>query len=178
MYQLWSCWCDSTGKEDWSPSLSLTWCIPYHLATMVVIVGCLLKGATAHAMGRGGGGGRSSQPVIICGGWKHHPVTRVEVCDVLGTHESNCLWQGRKPAPVLLTLSSLSDDRYVLITPGHPLVFPGAWSCAFKVVFVGWLLNVPATCTCISGTDLLRQLMCCHTETEVANQTCYLTQSQ
>ena len=23
---------------------------------------------------------------------------------------------------------------------------------------VGWLLNVPATCECISGTDLLRQL--------------------
>ena len=25
-------------------------------------------------------------------------------------------------------------------------------------MFVGWLLNVPATCKCISGTDLLRQL--------------------
>ena len=25
------------------------------------------------------------------------------------------------------------------------------------VVVVGWLLNVPATCKCISGTDLLRQ---------------------
>ena len=25
------------------------------------------------------------------------------------------------------------------------------------VVVVGWLLNVPATCECISGTDLLRQ---------------------
>ena len=24
--------------------------------------------------------------------------------------------------------------------------------------FVGWLLNVPATCECISGTDLLRQI--------------------
>ena len=24
-------------------------------------------------------------------------------------------------------------------------------------VVVGWLLNVPATCQCISGTDLLRQ---------------------
>ena len=24
-------------------------------------------------------------------------------------------------------------------------------------MFVGWLLNVPATCQCISGTDLLRQ---------------------
>ena len=25
-------------------------------------------------------------------------------------------------------------------------------------LLVGWLLNVPATCECISGTDLLRQL--------------------
>ena len=25
------------------------------------------------------------------------------------------------------------------------------------VLFVGWWLNVPATCECISGTDLLRQ---------------------
>ena len=24
-------------------------------------------------------------------------------------------------------------------------------------LFVGWLFNVPATCECISGTDLLRQ---------------------
>ena len=24
-------------------------------------------------------------------------------------------------------------------------------------LLVGWLLNVPATCECISGTDLLRQ---------------------
>ena len=24
-------------------------------------------------------------------------------------------------------------------------------------MFVGWLLNVPATCECVSGTDLLRQ---------------------
>ena len=26
-----------------------------------------------------------------------------------------------------------------------------------ELLFVGWLLNVPATCECISGTDLLRQ---------------------
>ena len=26
-----------------------------------------------------------------------------------------------------------------------------------KGLFVGWLLNDPATCECISGTDLLRQ---------------------
>ena len=28
-----------------------------------------------------------------------------------------------------------------------------SWEC----LFVGWLLNVPATCECISGTDLHRQ---------------------
>ena len=28
---------------------------------------------------------------------------------------------------------------------------------AVGVVVVGWLLNVPATCECISGTDLRRQ---------------------
>ena len=31
---------------------------------------------------------------------------------------------------------------------------PGLFVC----LFVGWLLNVPATGYCISGTDLLRQL--------------------
>ena len=45
-------------------------------------------------------------------------------------------------------------------------------------LFVGWLLNVPATGLCISGTDLLRQFTCCHTEIEVADPAFYLTQSQ
>ena len=40
-----------------------------------------------------------------------------------------------------------------------------------------WLLNVPATCECISGTDLL-SFTCCHTEIEAANQTFHLTRSQ
>ena len=31
------------------------------------------------------------------------------------------------------------------------------WRDLFVCLFVGWLLNVPATCECISGTDLLRQ---------------------
>ena len=44
---------------------------------------------------------------------------------------------------------------------------------------VCWLLNVPATCYCISGTDLLRQFCgAAHTEIEVADQTFHLTQSQ
>ena len=44
-------------------------------------------------------------------------------------------------------------------------------------LLVGWLLHVPATCECISGTDLLN-CTCCHAETEVAGQTFHLTQSQ
>ena len=43
--------------------------------------------------------------------------------------------------------------------------------------FVGWLLNVPATCECISWTNLL-DCTCCHTEIEVTDQTFHLTQSQ
>ena len=43
---------------------------------------------------------------------------------------------------------------------------------------VCWLVaDVPATCECISGTDLLN-FMCCHTEIDVADQTFHLTQSQ
>ena len=37
------------------------------------------------------------------------------------------------------------------------------------VVVVGCLLNVPATCNCILGTDLLRQLYVLHTEIEAAD---------
>ena len=48
-------------------------------------------------------------------------------------------------------LSSLTLNVLYHTTP-HQL-------CRFllKDVVVGWLLNVPATCECISGTDLLRQ---------------------
>ena len=42
------------------------------------------------------------------------------------------------------------------------------------------MLNVPATCECLSGTDMLRQnyFTRCHTEIEVADQTFCLTLSQ
>ena len=33
-----------------------------------------------------------------------------------------------------------------------------AAAAAATVIVVGWLLNVPATCECVSETDLLRQL--------------------
>ena len=40
---------------------------------------------------------------------------------------------------------------------GRDPVFAGYVLWCFKWEFVGWLLNVRATCECISGTDLLRQ---------------------
>ena len=43
---------------------------------------------------------------------------------------------------------------------------------------VGCLLNVQATCECISGTICSDNLTCCHTEIEIADQTFHLTQSQ
>ena len=43
---------------------------------------------------------------------------------------------------------------------------------------VACLLNVPATCECISGTDLLSNFTCCHTEIKAADPTFHLTQSQ
>ena len=80
-----------------------------------------LEGATADAVGSPAV--LDLTVIIIYGGsgWKHNPVTRVDVCDVLGTHESKCPWQGRKLAPALPTLSSLSDDKNVLIRPSHTL---------------------------------------------------------
>ena len=47
-----------------------------------------------------------------------------------------------------------------------------------REISVCWLLNVPATCEYISGTELLRHFTCCHTEIKVADQTFHLTQSQ
>ena len=55
--------------------------------------------------------------------------------------------------------------------------------CSVKSTFqqwltiVCWLLNVPTTCECISGKDLLRQLYVLP-HWEVADQTSHLTQSQ
>ena len=75
-------------------------------------------------MQRGGGGVRGGAvlnlTVIIYdgGGWKHCPVTHVEVCDVLGSHESHCPWQGRKLSPALPTLSILSDDCWFFLGSG------------------------------------------------------------
>ena len=51
----------------------------------------------------------------------------------------------------------------------------GGW-CDHCLV-VGWLLNVPATFLCISGTNLLRQLDR-PTEIEVSDRTCFLAWPQ
>ena len=51
-------------------------------------------------------------------------------------------------------------------------------SAIWKGLFVCWLLNVPATCECISGTICSDNLTCCHTEIKAADQTFHLTQSQ
>ena len=46
-----------------------------------------------------------------------------------------------------------------------------------NTIVVCGLPNVPATCKCISGLDLL-SFTCCHTEIEAADPTLHLTQSQ
>ena len=66
------------------------------------------------------------------------------------------------------------------------LVVGAGWGCVTytdkvdiekQVRLLDHLLNDPATCESISGTDLLN-FTCCHTETEAADQTFHLTQSQ
>ena len=47
------------------------------------------------------------------------------------------------------------------------------------LLLVGWLLNVPATCQCISGTNLRRQFLRAATlRWKLSDQTFHLTQSQ
>ena len=50
-------------------------------------------------------------------------------------------------------------------------------SCMYTL-FVFWLLNVPATCECISGTDLLRQFNVLQHWDRSCRSIFYLTQSQ
>ena len=46
-------------------------------------------------------------------------------------------------------------------------------------LFVGWLLNVPATCYSVfQGRICSDKFTCCHNEMEVADPTVYLSQSQ
>ena len=66
--------------------------------------------------------------------------TNVKACCF--SEVSNHLWYGVKT-----WISSVGDY------PTSPVL---AWKCD-RFEFVCWLLNVPATCKCISGTDLNRQ---------------------
>ena len=77
------------------------------------------------------------------------------------------------------TLSTLSKVRLKLQSQPDLILFEDGrrvFTCVYACLLVFWALNIPATCTCLSGTDLLNST-CCHTETEVADQTFYLTRS-
>ena len=54
--------------------------------------------------------------------------------------EEDLSWQGNLAENLLYTQTEVEDEHED--------------DC---LLFVGWLLNVLATCECISGTDLLRQ---------------------
>ena len=69
-----------------------------------------------------------------------------------------------------------TENKILVTTYRKDVLFPLSGLVVFQDV-VCLLLNVPATCECISATDLLN-FMCCHTEIEAADQTFYLTQSQ
>ena len=57
-------------------------------------------------------------------------------------------------------------------------VYPGSL-LLLTTTIVCWLLNVPATCYCVSqGRICSDNFTCCHTETGAAEHTFYLTQSQ
>ena len=61
-------------------------------------------------------------------------------------------------------------------TRAHASVSRSVLLCS---LFVGRLINIPATCLSISGTDLLRQFYVLpQLYIEVADQTCHLTKSQ
>ena len=82
--------------------------------------------------------------------------------------ESDVLTSTPRAVPIEENSNTLKLDKYLL---ARNAVLSAA------VVVVCWLLNVPATCKCISGTDLLN-FTCCHNEIEVADQSFHLTQSQ
>ena len=54
----------------------------------------------------------------------------------------------------------------------------GGTNAARARLFVCWLLNAPKQANVSQGRICTDNFTCCHTETEVADQTFYLTQSQ
>ena len=76
-----------------------------------------------------------------------------------------------------LTHSGYTDFTRQTSHSTDPMML-GVWQGSHRnSIVVGWLFNIPATCLGISGTDLL-SFICCHTKTDVADQTFHLIQSQ
>ena len=88
------------------------------------------------------------------------------------THVQNGKWKVKLPAitdPGPFVVDVRSSDGHVTL---NDVLFGDVWVCSGQsnmgftmrrvsiacCLFLCWLLNVPATCQCISGTDLLRQL--------------------
>ena len=62
------------------------------------------------------------------------------------------------PAQITMQALTVKDFFAPLKMPFQLRITEGTtYPANRRVCFVGWLLNVPATCECISGTDLLRQ---------------------
>ena len=71
------------------------------------------------------------------------------------------LWaDDRSPVPVqpvVVVVYQTRLGKMPAICDAAP-VTPQQHAGVFQIRLVGWLLNVPATCCCLSGTDLLRKL--------------------
>ena len=95
-----------------------------------------------------------------------------------GSNLQCCITQNSQPhtLPTKLSRPHLGDNQRKLHTRCHsPEGYVPDWVHLVGLMgrrlpseIVGWLLNVPATCWCISGTDLLRHCTWCHTGIEVA----------
>ena len=105
-------------------------------ATKISLFSYAWGGGRGRAEGGGGGGGawgRGEGGIVVI----RKPCNFLKGDDQANRPQTQ---QGR-----LLVAEFISDDNRKIL--GHDRV----------CLLVAWLLNVPATCECISGTDLLRQ---------------------
>ena len=58
----------------------------------------------------------------------------------------------------MVYLYYISCLRYTILAGNPRIILAPTVVFEMYSLFVSWLLNVPATCECISGTDLLRQI--------------------
>ena len=72
----------------------------------------------------------------------------------------------------------LAASQCIFVLAASQCIFVLAASQCIFVLAASQCIFVLAASQCVLGTDLLRQLQCCHTVIEAADQTCYLTQSQ